>query len=155
MNPEELEARADRARRRGEVSEALMLYRQLAEAFPGEARYSEKVALLSENLQPFELQSPRTAMRPVESFRSETPQQEGERLFTMGDFAGAAAAYRRALHDQPGNQLVRERLEELYRLALVAPRVGVARGALPADPEARLKAVLDRIASRRRIRKGA
>lgn len=157
MTPDEradVEARADRCLRRGELSEALAMYRSLAQAFPGDAAIERKIATVTESLQPAELHSakaaavrdpPRVGAAPL------SPEQEGERLFALGDYVGATAAYRRALKDNPDNVLVLERLEELYRLARAAPRTTPTDTPLPQDPAALLQALLDRISSRRRV----
>jgi tetratricopeptide (TPR) repeat protein len=148
----ELEARADRFTRRGEMGHALALLESIARAFPNDETLRAHIADLSGSLQPTELHHPKANVaetRPIAS-RPSTPEQEGERLFAIGDYAGAAAAYRRALRDKPDSALVRERLEELYHLARAAPRHSPTDTVLPADPENLLSALLDRIAARRR-----
>lgn len=150
----EREARADRSVRRGELSEALALLDGLAAEFPDDAALAEKRDHLRANLQPMELQSakvPRAEPVPRASTAPGTPEQEGERLFAIGDYGGAAAAYRRALKERPDSELIRERLEELFRLAQAAPRHSPTDQALPRDPTARLTALLDRIAARKRV----
>ena len=148
----ELEARADRFTRRGELGQALALLEAIARAFPRDEALRAHIADLAGSLQPTELHNPKANLaepRPTAS-RPSTPEQEGERLFAIGDYAGAAAAYRRALRDKPDSALVRERLEELYHLARAAPRHSPTDTVLPADPENLLSALLDRIAARRR-----
>lgn len=149
----ELEARADRCVRRGELGEALQLLGTIARAFPNDGVLRARIDDLSGSLQPAELTSPKASLadpHPSSARAPSTPQAEGERLFALGDYAGAAAAYRRALRDKPDNALIRERLEELYHLARAAPRHSPTDSALPADPERLLSALLDRIAARRR-----
>jgi len=159
MTPEgraEFEARAERCVRRGEFAEAVALYDSLLRAFPGDAALSRKLANVQENLQPNELTSarlPRTDSLPLE-LPPTGPEQEGERLFSLGDYGGAAAAYRRALAERPESELVRERLEELYRLARASPRNSPTDSALPKGREPLLRALLDRISARRRFRMG-
>jgi tetratricopeptide (TPR) repeat protein len=151
----QLESAADRARRRGEMAEAVRLYRAILDAFPEDGALRDKLAQLAETLQPMELTS---AKAP----RSETPakgnamvplteEQEGERLFHLGDFAGAARAYRRALAHKPDSPLIQERLVELIALAQAAPRNSPTDRALPDRPEPLLHALLDRIAARKRV----
>jgi tetratricopeptide (TPR) repeat protein len=148
----ELETRADRCIRRGELGKALTLLETISRAFPSDGALRARIADLAGSLQPAELVSAKANVRDPRPMASppSTPQQEGERLFTLGDYAGAAAAYRRALRDKPDSALVRERLEELYRLARDAPRHSPTDSVLPADPEHLLSALLDRIAARRR-----
>ncbi|MCI0571473.1 MAG: tetratricopeptide repeat protein [Myxococcaceae bacterium] len=155
MTPEQradTEARAARALRRGDISDALSLLESLANAFPDDAALAARLADLRGTVQPEELLSPRTASRdePLQPHLPSTPEQEGERLFALGDFAGAAAAYRRALRERPHSQLIQERLVELVQLAQVAPRHSPTDAALPEAPEERLVALLDRISARRR-----
>lgn len=153
MDRAELEARAERALRRGEMSEALALYEELAAEFPDEGRFNDRIAHLRAALQPAELAQGGAPPPPsgVTELRPSTPEQEGERLFVIGDYAGAAAAYRRAVEERPDSELLRERLEELYRLARMAPRHSPTDSALPTDRQALLRALLDRISSRRRM----
>lgn len=153
----ELERRADRHLRRGELRDALALYDALVEAFPLDASLQQKRAELKDTLQPSELHHPRAAFAAsdvaAQAGSSATPQEEGERLFARGDYAGAAAAYRRALRDRPDSVLVRERLEELFQLARgSAPGSAATAEAhpAPADPVSELKAWLERISRRRR-----
>ncbi|MBU8894561.1 hypothetical protein DRW03_08560 [Corallococcus sp. H22C18031201] len=152
----ELEARADRALRRGELAEALGLFEQLARAFPTEEGLAHKLVLVRESLQPHELQHLQNRPREpheLPSLGPSTPMQEGERLFALGDYVGAAAAYRRALQDRPGNELLQERLLELYELARALPVQSPTDKALPPEPEDKLQALLDRLASRRRLKR--
>lgn len=163
MNPEaraEMVAHAERALRRGELSEALSLYESLCRAFPGDEALALKLANLKETLQPQELQTLqalRASAVPVVPDDvpqgPSTPVTEGERLFFLGDYVGAAAAYRRALQEHPENELFRERLVELYRLARSLPQSSPTDRELPRQPEPLLNALLDRLAARRRIKR--
>jgi tetratricopeptide (TPR) repeat protein len=158
MNSEaraEMQARAERALRRGELAEAVSLYEALVREHPEDQALGQKLAQLRESLQPMELHNPKAAAprkEPVPLGRS-SPIQEGERLFAIGDYAGAAAAYRRALQERPDNELIKERLIELYRLAQAAPVHSPTDRELPKEAEPRLQALLDRVASRRRIKR--
>jgi tetratricopeptide (TPR) repeat protein len=152
----ELQARAERALRRGELAEAVTLYEALVQQFPDEEALAQKLALLRESLQPMELHSPKARPPPPEAPSAQGPSspiQEGERLFALGDYAGAAAAYRRALQERPDSELIKERLVELYRLATNTPGRSPTDRALPQDPKQRLQALLDRLASRRRLKR--
>src|SRR5690349_1156064 len=93
MNPEaraEMVAHAERALRRGELSEALSLYETLCRAFPEDPALALKLSNLRETLQPQELQ----ALQALQaSARPEaipqgpsSPAAEGERLFSLGDY---------------------------------------------------------------------
>ncbi len=159
MTPEaraEMQARAERALRRGELAEAVGLYETLVQQFPQDEALAQKLALLRESLQPMELHSskarPPAPEEPVPQGPS-SPVQEGERLFALGDYVGAAAAYRRALQERPGNELIKERLVELYRLATTSPVHSPTDRALPKEPHHRLQALLDRLAARRRLKR--
>lgn len=137
--------------RRGEWSEALALFESIARAFPDDTAAQHRLAQVRESVAPEELARPVVRAAPPEIHGS-SPEAEGERLFAIGDYAGAAAAYRRALRDKPHSELIRERLVELFQLAQVsAPRSSPTDAALPKDPEDRLRALLDRIASRKRM----
>jgi tetratricopeptide (TPR) repeat protein len=151
-----MEARADRALRRGELAEALGLYESLVQAFPEDSGLAAKLSNLKDSLQPMELQALQAARPPEEPalpLGPSSPAQEGERLFTLGDYAGAAAAYRRAVQERPDSELLKERLVELYRLAREMPLQSPTDKALPKAPDARLQALLDRVASRRRLKR--
>jgi tetratricopeptide (TPR) repeat protein len=149
----ETESRAERALRRGDLADAVSLYESLVAAFPGDAGLANKLAQLRDSLQPMELHSPKASFRESGSAaqRPSTPAQEGERLFALGDYVGAAAAYRRALAERPDSELLKERLLELFRLAQAAPKHSPTDQALPREPTARLEALLDRLAARRRL----
>ncbi|MDX2014241.1 MAG: tetratricopeptide repeat protein [Myxococcaceae bacterium] len=143
-----LEARAERSLRRGELSEAFSLYRQLVAAFPADAALKERLGQLEASIQPAELMSPKANFRaePDDAPRSET--EQAERLAAAGDYAGAISAYRRLLTARPDNELVRERLSELFTLArAAAPR--------PSAPTANREAVLGELLSRIGARKRA
>jgi tetratricopeptide (TPR) repeat protein len=127
MKPEaraEMVAHAERALRRGELIEAVSLYESLCQSFPEDSTLALRLTHVREMLQPEELQMLRTSRANTQVEEPEpvpqgpsTPVAEGERLFALGDYVGAAAAYRRALQAQPHNELIRERLVEVYRLA--------------------------------------
>jgi tetratricopeptide (TPR) repeat protein len=159
MTPEaraDIQARAERALRRGELAEAVGLYESLVQQFPQDEALAQKLALLRESLQPMELHSPKArppAREEPVSHGPSSPVQEGERLFALGDYTGAAAAYRRALQERPDNELIKERLVELYRLATNTPSHSPTDRALPQEPEDRLQALLDRLAARRRLKR--
>ncbi|MBI3181930.1 MAG: tetratricopeptide repeat protein [Myxococcales bacterium] len=144
----ELEARADRCVRRGELADALGLYQAITAAFPDEPAVLRKIDQLRESLQPAELNSAKVAFEPGAGL-TETLEAQAERLFSLGDYPGAIAAYRRALKAKPDNELIRERLAELFRLAQDAPP-RATEPSLPQEPVSMLQALLDRVSSRRR-----
>ncbi|NTX02336.1 MULTISPECIES: hypothetical protein [unclassified Myxococcus] len=152
----EMEARADRALRRGELVEAVDLYETLTHAFPDDASLADKLANVRESLLPLELQKLEAARPPEEPelpVGPSSPAQEGERLFALGDYVGAAAAYRRALQERPDNELFKERLLEIFQMAREMPLQSPTDKALPKAPQPRLQALLDRVASRRRLKR--
>jgi tetratricopeptide (TPR) repeat protein len=135
------------------------LYESLCRAFPEDPSLALRLTNLREMLQPEELQtlqavraSAQAEPEPVPQGPS-TPVAEGERLFVLGDYAGAAAAYRRALQDQPHNELIHERLVEVYRLARALPVHSPTDRKLPRQAEPLLQALLDRLAARRRLKR--
>jgi tetratricopeptide (TPR) repeat protein len=160
MTPEaraDMVAQAERALRRGELDEALRLHEALCRAFPEDASLALKLAHLRETVDPEELRLSR-ALQASAQPRSipqgpSSPVTEGERLFALGDYAGAAAAYRRALQARPDSELIRERLEELYELARALPVHSPTDRSLPRQAEPLLHALLDRLAARRRLKR--
>ena len=160
MTPEaraEMVAHAERALRRGELSEALSLFEKLCRAFPQDPALGLKLTTVREMLQPEELQALRSSAPPLPVERipqgPSSPVAEGERLFALGDYAGAAAAYRRALQERPNSELIRERLEEIFRLARALPATSPTDRKLPRQTEPLLHALLDRLAARRRFKR--
>jgi tetratricopeptide (TPR) repeat protein len=158
MNPDaraEMISHAERALRRGELREAVGLYERLCRAFPEDEALALRLGNLRELLQPQELQAVQQAsLRPeTVPLGPSSPVTEGERLFALGDYVGAAAAYRRALQERPDSELIRERLEELYRLARALPIQSPTDRELPQQAEPRLLALLDRVAARRRLKR--
>ncbi len=163
MKPEaraEMVAHAERALRRGELIEAVSLYESLCQSFPEDSTLALRLTHVREMLQPEELQMLRTSRANTQVEEPEpvpqgpsTPVAEGERLFALGDYVGAAAAYRRALQAQPHNELIRERLVEVYRLARSLPVHSPTDRKLPRQAEPLLHALLDRLAARRRIKR--
>jgi tetratricopeptide (TPR) repeat protein len=160
MTPEaraEMVAQAERALRRGELDEALRLYETLGQAFPDDSALATKLAHLRESVDPQELQAARAlqASNLPQSIPQgpSSPVAEGERLFSLGDYVGAAAAYRRALQERPDSELIRERLEEIYRLARTLPVHSPTDRSLPRQAEPLLHALLDRLAARRRLKR--
>lgn len=153
MSPEEreaIEARADRATRRGELSTALELFAQLTAAFPSDAALRHKLNQLKENLQPMELVSAKSRfVADPTPAKSAAPLDEAEALAARGDYGGAIARYRKALAEKPASELLRERLAELFRLAQAqAPRRSPPLA--PRSPEVVLGEWLDRISTRRK-----
>lgn len=150
----EIEARAERCLRRGELGEALRLYRALIEQFPEDEVLQRKFAQLQDSVDPKELMSAKLPASERLEAPASTPEQEGERLFAIGDYTGAMAAYRRALAQRPGSELIQERLIEIYRLAQQAGHLPSLGKTLPREREPLLRALLERIASRKRATLG-
>jgi tetratricopeptide (TPR) repeat protein len=151
MTPDErrtLEATADRHLRRGELRDALALFRQLAQAFPDDAALARRLAQVEENLQPAELTHARAAFRP--EVGTQSPTHEAEALAARGDFAAAITIYRKLLEQNPAAELVRERLAELFQLAQARTPARPSAPSAPRNPQRELERLLERIASRRR-----
>ena len=160
MTPEaraEMVAHAERALRRGELTEALSLFEKLCRTFPQDPALALKLTTVREMLQPEEIQALRSSATPLPRERiaqgPSSPVAEGERLFALGDYVGAAAAYRRALQERPDSELIRERLVELFQLAQTLPSQSPTDRKLPQQVEPLLLALLDRVASRRRLKR--
>jgi len=143
-----IESRAERCLRRGELSEAFALFRELVAAFPDDAPLRRRVEELEGSLQPAELMSAKANFRAEPEGAPRSATEEAERLAAAGDYAGAIGAYRKLLSMRPDNELVKERLDELFDLARASssPR--------PSAPgrsrEAVLGDLLSRIGARRR-----
>ncbi len=146
-----LEAKGDRAMRRGELSTALSFFEQLCVAFPADAPLAEKLKNLKENLQPMELTSAKSRFVPDPSGprRGGALLEQAETFASRGDYAAAIATYRKALADQPSNELLKDRLTELFRIM----QSQGARASVPPAPksvEDALSELLERIVRRRK-----
>jgi len=117
----DLEQRAERAVRRGELLTAIELFEQLLATSPADERLRQRVESVRALLQPRELQDPpRTEAEDVEAEAPALPQtdaEQGELHASAGRFAQAVHCYERAAASAPTNELLRERLEELRELA--------------------------------------
>lgn len=115
----ELEQRAERAVRRGELLVALELFEAVLAQHPEDERVRQRMEAVRALLQPSELVHRRRpepeANAPQAAEASDA--EQGELHAASGRFLEAAEAYRRALASNPDNQLFRERFEELSRLA--------------------------------------
>lgn len=152
---EQRQAEAERAVRRGELREALGLYRALLAEAPDEVLRA-RIATIESLLQPDELAGRATPAPPAPTLsRPTTLEQAAEQRFEQGDIPGALSIYQRILSDRPDHELARERLAELQILApnvavQVPPRPAAQAPAQPQDPPALLEALLARIAERRK-----
>lgn len=144
---------AERAVRRGDLKEGLLLYRGLLAGRPGDAQLLSRIATIEGLLQPSELNDPAlkapVAPVPRRTERPPTPEQQAEMLFDRGDFAGALATYERILVARPDHELARERAHEIRILAGMQPEAPPV-PLLPADRQGILEALLVRIATRRK-----
>ncbi|MDP3232646.1 MAG: tetratricopeptide repeat protein [Myxococcales bacterium] len=142
------ETRAERCLRRGELSEAFALFRDLVAAFPDDAALRRRVDELEGSLQPAELMSAKANFRAEPEGAPRSATEEAERLAAAGDYGGAIASYRKLLTERPDNELVKERLTELFDLARASSS---PRPSAPAHRrEAMLGDILSRIGARRR-----
>ncbi|MDP1915198.1 MAG: tetratricopeptide repeat protein [Myxococcales bacterium] len=142
------ESRAERCLRRGELSEAFALFRQLVAAFPDDGALRRRVDELEGSLQPAELMSSKANFRAEPEGAPRSATEEAERLAAAGDYGGAIAAYRKLLTERPDNELVKERMNELFDLARASSS---PRASAPAHRrEAMLGDILSRIGARRR-----
>ncbi|HEY2028405.1 MAG TPA: tetratricopeptide repeat protein [Myxococcales bacterium] len=185
MNAKELEQRAERAVRRGELLVALEHFDAYLAQEPDDERVRTRMESVRALLQPSELVSRRRSEpeEPETTSNQLSDAELGELHASSGRFDEAAESYARAVETNPKNELLRERLEELRALAqprgranlaaaerldALTPARGVAKvarsakaseasfaplprgNALPKDPVALLKELLERVRSARR-----
>ncbi len=124
MTSGEMEQRAERAVRRGELLVAIEHFEAHLAQHPDDERVRSRMEAVRALLQPSELVS-RRRTEPEEPDAATAP---GEMHAGSGRFAEAAEAYERAIAANPENELFRERLQEL-RL-LVVPEGKADLGAL-------------------------
>jgi tetratricopeptide (TPR) repeat protein len=114
MTPGELEQKAERAVRRGELLAALEHFEAYLAQRPDDERVRARMDSVRALLQPSELVSRRRS-EPEEA--EATPKlsdaEQGELHASSGRFGNAVEAYERAVKGNPNNELLRERLEEL------------------------------------------
>ena len=128
MTADELEQKAERAVRRGELLVALELYEAYLAQHADDERIRARMESVRSLLQPSELVSRRRA-EPQESGAVAAPvsdAEQGEVHASSGRFADAAEAYERAAAANPENELLRERLQELRALAHPAAKADLA-----------------------------
>lgn len=147
MTPEErqtLEHRAERALKRGELRDALAMFRALADAFPEDPAVRARLGQLEGSVEPLELMGARGGFRSEPSNFFASPQHEAEAHAARGDFRRAIDIYRSLIKATPSAELFRERLTELEQHAQ-------ARAPVPTATKTQLlEHLLERIASRRR-----
>jgi tetratricopeptide (TPR) repeat protein len=116
----ELEQRAERAVRRGELLAAIEHFEAHLAQHPDDDRVRARMEAVRALLQPSEMVSRRrTEPEDAESGQSTaTDAETGELYASSGRFAEAAKAYERAVAANPQNELLRERLEELRAMAV-------------------------------------
>ncbi len=114
MTPGELEQKAERAVRRGELLAALEHFEAYLAQRPEDERVRSRMESVRALLQPSELVSRRrTEPEEVESPLRLSDAEQGELHASSGRFLEAAEAYERAVATSPGNELLRERRDEL------------------------------------------
>lgn len=119
MTAAELEQRAERAVRRGELLVALEHFEAYLAQQPDDERVRQRMESVRALLQPSELVSRRRAEpeEPEQSEQTLSDAETGEMYASSGRFKDAAAAYHRAWQASPKNELLKERYEELRALA--------------------------------------
>lgn len=154
MDPNAVRAEAERCIRRGDLREALALYREILASNPQDAATAGRIGALSELLSadgpaapmpaPFRLATPPPA---------HTAEQRAEVLFEKGEYPAALAAYDEILRARPDHELARERHREIEALAgaaLSPAKAGPSEPPLPRGSRKELlEALLARIATRR------
>src|SRR5919204_5502597 len=112
----DLEQKAERAVRRGELLTAIELFDQLLAMRPADERIRQRVESVQALLQPSELQdAPRSQAEDPEQEKPTVPlsdAEQGELHASAGRFAQAVRCYERAAAAAPANELLRERLQE-------------------------------------------
>jgi tetratricopeptide (TPR) repeat protein len=119
MTAVELEQKAERAVRRGELLLALEHFDAYLAQHPDDERIRVRMEAVRALLQPSEMVSRRRA-EPEETDSKAAPvssAEVGEMHAGTGRFAEAVESYEHALAADPQNDLLRERLEELRALA--------------------------------------
>ena len=128
MSSGELEQRAERAVRRGELLVAIEHFEAHLARHPDDERVRARMEAVRALLQPSELVSRRRA-EPEDPEVGKAPVSDaevGEMHAGSGRFAEAAEAYERAVAANPENELFRERLQELRLLAVPAGKADLA-----------------------------
>jgi tetratricopeptide (TPR) repeat protein len=142
----ELEQRAERAVRRGELLAALQLFEELIARDSGEERIRQRMESVRALLQPAELHDrPRPEPDEPEPRPADgdlTDAEQGELHASAGRFLEALRCYERAVAAAPDNELLHERLVELRELAPPGDRADLASAEqlpthAPAQPPAR------------------
>jgi len=117
---DKLEQRAERAVRRGDLLMAVDIFERLLAERPEDERLRQRTESVRSLLQPSELVMRRRPTEPLPEQTSDmklTDAQSGELLAAAGRYPDAVRAYRRAVEKHPDNELLRDRLAELFRLA--------------------------------------
>jgi len=119
LSADELEQRAERAVRRGELLLALELFESLLADNPEDERVRQRMESVRALLQPSELvnrrREPDTHDEVPPAALSDA--ERGEIHASAGRFEEATRWYEKAVEKNPGNELLHERLEELRGLA--------------------------------------
>jgi tetratricopeptide (TPR) repeat protein len=119
LSADELEQRAERAVRRGELLLALELFESLLADNPEDERVRQRMESVRALLQPSELvnrrREPDTSDEAPPKALSDA--EHGEIHASAGRFQEATRWYEKAVEKNPGNELLRERLDELRGLA--------------------------------------
>jgi tetratricopeptide (TPR) repeat protein len=118
MQPAELEQRAERAVRRGELLAAIEQFEAYLAQQPDDDRVRQRMESVRALLHPSELINRRRSEpeEPPEGAAEMSDAEIAEMHASSGHFDEAVAAYERAAQANPENELLRERLEELRRL---------------------------------------
>jgi hypothetical protein len=120
LSHEELQHRAERAVRRGDLLVALDLFENLLAQQPENEPLRARIESVRALLQPSELVARRRAEPTAEdkaNARPLTAAEEGELAAAAGRFTEAVELYERAVGENPKNELLRERLVELMQYA--------------------------------------
>jgi tetratricopeptide (TPR) repeat protein len=145
MTAAELEQKAERAVRRGELLVALEHFEAYLAQQPDDERVRQRMESVRALLQPSELVSRRRTEpeEPETGAPVLSDAELGEMYASSGRFAEAVSAYERAAKANPENELLRERYDELRNISQPAGRANLAHAErldapaiLPAKPAA-------------------
>jgi tetratricopeptide (TPR) repeat protein len=119
MTPNDLEQRAERAVRRGELLAAIEHFESYLAQQPDDERVRLRMESVRALLQPSEMVSRRRVEpeEPGETQNELSDAEMGEMFAASGRFDDAAKSYARAVAANPRNELLRERFDELRALA--------------------------------------
>ncbi len=152
VSPPQIKADAERALRRGELKDALLLFQQLHKITPSDHTLQSRIQAIESVLEPESKFSAEPAIKNRQASRPPTQEQTAEMLFDQGDFSAAIATYSRIVQSRQGHQLAQERLQEIKTIQTLQPEtIPAPRTSHPGNVYEFLEMLLMRIAGRRKF----